>query len=775
MSADAAARQADGFVPKMLRDVVRDFAASRFTPECVAKLADDPSPELDSASWNAIAEMGWLGVAVAEADGGAGLGIAEQCIVFEELGRALAPSPHFPVIALAVPVIADTPDVLRSVISGASIVTVAWCESNGSATLAEPAATTMAARPAGEEWVLTGVKEAVTDLEVADAVIVTARDQDGVGLFLVSTGSPGVTVTATPSIDPTRRSARLTLDEAPGRRLADTETARSRLTATAVQARLALTFEALGAAENLLQTSVDYACTRYQFGKAIGAFQAIAGPLAQRFGEIGLARELATWAVRAVEADDAIAYVAAAAALEAAARAAVDTGETAIQVAGGIGFTHEHPLHRYLRRAIWIEQFDGGGAVRRREVAARVLDDAQPPAVVTLMDDAEAAAFRSEVDDWIQANLPTDWRGLDLIAGKAMHDRIRAAWQERMAQTGLLAAHWPTELGGRGAPPLHTAIFREEAIRAHPRVSHGDGGADLVAPLLMEYGTEAQRELYLGPIREETEIWGQGFSEPDAGSDLAALKARAARDGDGWVLNGSKTWTTYAPFAQWLFVLARTDPDSARHRGITCFIVPADARGVEIRPIRDIAGDTEFGEVFLTDVRVGDEHVLGAVNDGWSVAIMTLANERVIESCEDIGELGFMVDRLLDCVRGLPTGGAPAILDPVVRDQIAIMWCDLQAVRLMLHRSLVALTHSDVPGPEASVLKLAWSELAQRVARVGVQLFGGSATGDERADDVAAYWHYCYLISRAATIYAGTSEILRSVIAERVLGLPRSR
>jgi alkylation response protein AidB-like acyl-CoA dehydrogenase len=358
--------------------------------------------------------------------------------------------------------------------------------------------------------------------------------------------------------------------------------------------------------------------------------------------------------------------------------------------------------------------------------------------------------------------------------GKDSSFEARLAWQRVLDDGGWAAPSWPVADGGRGLGVVDRVQCDTEFARAEAPNVAGMLGINNVGPTIAAFGTEEQRAS-LPRIRSGEEIWCQGFSEPDAGSDLAALKTRAVRDGDGWVLSGSKTWTTYAPFAQWLFVLARTDPESVRHRGITCFIVPAHAPGVEIRPIRDIAGETEFGEVFLTDVRLGDEHVLGSVNDGWNVAIMTLANERVIESCEDIGELGFMVDRLLDCVRGLPAGTRPAIEDETVRDQVATIWCDLQAVRLMLHRSLVALTRTDMPEPDGSVLKLAWSELAQRVALLGVQRFGGASTADDRSIDVAAYWHHCYLMARATTIYAGTSEILRSVIAERVLGLPRSR
>jgi alkylation response protein AidB-like acyl-CoA dehydrogenase len=291
----------------------------------------------------------------------------------------------------------------------------------------------------------------------------------------------------------------------------------------------------------------------------------------------------------------------------------------------------------------------------------------------------------------------------------------------------------------------------------------------------MEHGTAEQQERFLGPIRTEMEIWGQGFSEPDAGSDLAALKTRAVRDGDDWVINGSKTWTTYASYVDWLFVLARTDPAARRHRGITCFIVEANAPGIEIRPIKDIAGDTEFGEVFFTDVRVPAENVLGGVNEGWGVAVMTLAHERVIEACEDIGESAFMFNRLIDCMRDVDPGGGRAADDPLARDTLARLWTAFQGVRLTQHRSLSALTSSDVPPPEASIVKLAWSEVGQRAARLGAELFGAIGGRGEHERHIAHFWQRCYLVSRSFTIYAGTSEILRSVIAERVLGLPRSR
>ena len=241
------------------------------------------------------------------------------------------------------------------------------------------------------------------------------------------------------------------------------------------------------------------------------------------------------------------------------------------------------------------------------------------------------------------------------------------------------------------------------------------------------------------------------------------------------MLNGQKTWSTYSPVAEWLFVLARTDPEASRHRGISCFIVNAKAPGVEIRPIRDIAGTDEFGEVFFTDVRVPASDFLGPVNQGWSVAVMTLAIERVIESCEDIGELDFLMDRLLDCLSDWCDEAAAYGADSAIRQQVATLWSQLQAVRLVQHRCLLALESSPVPPPESEILKLAWSELSQQVARLAMDLFGPLNNTSPRATTIARFWEFWYMMSRSVTIYAGTSEILRSVVAERILGLPRSR
>lgn len=761
----------DEGVRAALRETAAKYLAARISREDIAAQADGPEATLKRELWVEVASLGWTGLGLEESQGGAGLSLADRVVLFEEFGRSLTTLPFFSGVGLVTPVVREDDDLARRVAEGSSVVTLAWAERH--ATMTSPDLATVARHEGGAVY-LSGLKVRVPDLGVADEVIVSARGDGGTQLYLVSRAAPGVECYAEPSIDGTRRSGTLELRDAPARLLVGAPRSEAVLATVAREASVALCYEALGVADEVLRDAAAYAATRQQFGRPIGSFQAVAAPLADRYVALELARALAEWAARACDRGE-DADVAVAAAKAACAEAAIRTVEVAIQVAGAIGFTWEHHYHRFLRRALWIDGFEGGASSQRARVASALLDERRAPRVVEQYDDDDLAAFRSSVRAWIEASLPTDARGLDLVEPLETYEEVKEQWRRLMVDTGLLVAHWPESLGGRGESPLRTALFREEAIRAHPRVSHGDGGSDLVAPLLMAYGTDEQQRRYLDPIRRETEFWAQGFSEPDSGSDLASLKTRAVAEGDVWVLNGQKTWSTYAPVAEWLFVLARTDPDASRHRGITCFIVNAKAPGVEIRPIRDIAGTDEFGEVFFTDVRVPSSDVLGPVNEGWSVAVMTLAIERVIESCEDIGELDFLMDRLLDCLSDWGDDAAGYRRDAEVRQRVASLWSSLQALRLVQYRCLRALEESPVPPPESEILKLAWSEVSQQVARLGIDLFGPLAHTSSRASTIARFWEFWYMMSRSVTIYAGTSEILRSVIAERILGLPRSR
>lgn len=757
-----------------LRSTARSFFKAKMPLDRLAHLADLESDDLDRDLWDQFVQMGWTGITLPEEVGGAGADLSLMSVLMEEFGRSLCPSPFFASVGLAGPCLERDPSAAERLVSGVSTFTMGWAESPICVHLGDVGKVRCMAAEGSEGWRLRGVKRSVPDAGSVSEAIVTARTAEGVGLYLIDLSSPGVRLDSARSLDGTRREYSMLLRDVDATLIASPGQAAKLLPDLRRRALTLLSYEAIGLAERVLEDIVEYANERQQFGKPIGAFQAVSGPLVDAYVEIELARALAGWALRAIQLDDPAADVAVAAAKAAASDAAIDTVERSIQVAGAIGFTWEYHLHRFLRRALWIDAFEGTAKDHRKGVSTALLDQGLSPRTVEMMDAPDVAAFRAQVREWIHENLPAEESPSGTAPSLAVYEDVKARWRRAMCDSGELVAHWPREYGGRDTSPMITAVFREEAIRAHPRVSHGDCGYDLVAPLLMEYGTEEQKQRFLEPIRTETEIWTQAFSEPNAGSDLASLEARAVKRGNDWILNGNKIWCTYAPVADWIFVLARTDPKATRHRGISCFLVDASSPGVEIRPIRDIAGTLEFGEIFFRDVEVPDSNRLGGVNEGWLVAVMTLAHERVIESYEDIGELGYVFEKLLNGLRSGPGEEAPRGYDEIVRDSVAKLWYQLQAVRLVQYQAVRTLEGSDTPPPESEIVKLVWSEVAQDVARLGIYLFGSGPRAPD-AEEITAFWEWNYMDSRSLTIYAGTSEILRSVVAQRVLGLPRSR
>jgi alkylation response protein AidB-like acyl-CoA dehydrogenase len=312
--------------------------------------------------------------------------------------------------------------------------------------------------------------------------------------------------------------------------------------------------------------------------------------------------------------------------------------------------------------------------------------------------------------------------------------------------------------------PRFQAIYLEEEARAEAPPHLGVIGLGMAGPTIITRGTEAQKVRFLQPLLAADEIWCQGFSEPGAGSDLAGVRTSARLDGDRFVLDGQKVWSSYAHIADFCILLARSDPDSQRHAGLTYVIVDMHAPGVEVRPLRQITGEAEFNEIFLSGVEVPLDNVIGDVGGGWDVAMTTLLHER--------GTLGFaLVARLEVQVRKLVALAADRGATPLQREAIAREWIHVQALRVTAYRSLSALERTGIPGPEGSILKLQWSEANQRVTKLALELLGPEA----QIVDNGGYWQHQQLRSRGNTIEAGTSEILRNIIAERVLGLPRSR
>jgi alkylation response protein AidB-like acyl-CoA dehydrogenase len=385
---------------------------------------------------------------------------------------------------------------------------------------------------------------------------------------------------------------------------------------------------------------------------------------------------------------------------------------------------------------------------------------------VDFRDSPDEAAFRKELREWIDANKPPD---TGHRAGRG-EDEVQRDWARRLHEGGYAGLTWPEEFGGRGLPHTYQAILLEESARAETPEHIGVIGLGMAGPTIIAHGTDAQKEAYLGPILSGGEVWCQGFSEPGSGSDLASLKARGELDGDEFVVNGQKVWSSFAHIADRCILLVRTDPEAPKHKGITYLLVDMHSPGVEVRPLRQITGDPEFNEIFFSDVRVPKENVLGDVNDGWRVAMTTLMHER--------GTLGFALTARLEVLTrkliaaAKETGAAD---DPLVRDEIAKRWSDLQALRFTNYRALTQLMKTGIPGPEGSVAKLHWSETNQLLTKLALRILGPEAQLDGEDGFWNGFWQYQQLRSRGNTIEAGTSEILRNIIAERVLGLPRAR
>ena len=380
-----------------------------------------------------------------------------------------------------------------------------------------------------------------------------------------------------------------------------------------------------------------------------------------------------------------------------------------------------------------------------------------------LRDTPDEVAFRAEARAWIGANLPDELRG-----GASSETPLRD-WSRKLSEAGYVGLTWPKEYGGAAAPYSYQAILLEELARAEAPQHIGVIGLGMAGPTIMAHGTIQQKERYLPKILSADEIWCQGFSEPGAGSDLASVRTKVDVRDDGFVLNGQKVWSSWAHIAEFCILVGRNEPDAPPHQGLTYVIVDMHAPGVEVRPLRQITGEAEFNEIFLTDVFVPRENLLGEVGEGWAVAMTTLLHER--------GTLGFALTGVLDvAVRkliALATEHSDG--NELLRDRVAREWIELQALKLTNSRALTRLMQSGVPGPEGSVTKLRWSESSQRLTTLALELLGPDAQLVDEDGREGGYWQHAQLRSRGNTIEAGTSEILRNIIAERVLGLPRGR
>ena len=684
--------------------------------------ADEPLPDF----WDEICSLGWPGLHVAEEHGGSGYGLSELVVVVEQMGRALAPGPFVPtVIASAVLAAAKDADDLRArllpgLTAGTTIGAVALPgDAGGTSVLLGPDGSAT-----GSAVVLGG--------GLADVLLIPVGDD----VAVVETGADGVTVTTPVNLDPTRRTARVTLDGAPAAVLPGAQQALTDL------ARTILAAEATGVARECTEMAAEYAKVREQFGRPIAMYQAVKHHCANML----VATELATAAVwdaarAAATGGDQLSYTAAMAAALAGPTADL-CAQLNVQVHGGIGFTWEHDAHLYLRRgtslatlldadaaAVDVVDLTRSGVRRQRSVDL-------PP---------EAEAIRGTVRSFAESI-----SGLD-----------PAAQREQLIESGYVMPHWPAPYGRDASAVEQLVVEQEFGAAGVKRPAYGITGWVILT--LIQHATADQVTRWVNPALRQEVVWCQLFSEPDAGSDAAGIKTRGTRVEGGWLVNGQKVWTSGAHIAKRGFATVRTDPDVPKHSGITTMVIDMEADGVEVRPLKMPTGNSEFNEVFFSDVFVPDDDVVGPVDGGWTVARATLGNESVSIGG---GQGGMAVpgDAFIPPFDAHPSrlaGGAGRIGRYIATDQ-AMAALNLRSA----HRAVAG----GGPGPEGNVTKLVLSENGHEAAAMSAELAGPDALFMDGAGAMAGM---LVLMHRAMSIAGGTSEIKRNQIGERILGLPR--
>ncbi len=390
----------------------------------------------------------------------------------------------------------------------------------------------------------------------------------------------------------------------------------------------------------------------------------------------------------------------------------------------------------------------------------------------------EQQSFRDEVRDWLKKNLPKDWvarlRQSSDVPRPEAYELLRE-WQRRMYEAGFVGLTWPKEYGGRGLTFMEEMILHEELAlhRAPPVLNILAIG--MAGPTIIAYGSEEQKKRYPPKMLSCEEIWCQGYSEPNAGSDLAALGTRAVQDGGYYVVNGQKVWTSLAHVADWMMLLARTDPDAPKHKGITYFLLDMHSPGITVKPLRQLTGDAEFNEVYFDNVRVHESQILGGVNNGWAVGMTTLMYERLALGFGLQVRLRIALDGLVELCRNTKKNGVPMTQDRVMRQKLAQLWIDTEVFKYTGARAITKLLKGELPGPEASSGKMMWVEGHQRLQELAMEIEGPYSQIMKGSPWAVAegLWQHTFLRSRANSIEGGTTEIQKNIIGERVLGLPK--
>jgi alkylation response protein AidB-like acyl-CoA dehydrogenase len=757
------------------RDSARDFLSRTDYLQRARQIRSAPSG-FDRDVWNSIADAGWLSVLLPAELGGLGLGLKEIAAICEETGAHLLPEPfvaagvQFAQALCAVPDSDLKSDLAARLAEGRLIAGVAWQEQAGQEDTG-PIETT--AGDDGQHVVLNGRKRFVVPGGGADGWLVSAIHDGQTGLFWIAAGTAGLTVDDERRVDGSVMTT-LRLDQVripAACMLANGETARNAVAAANDAARIAQGAELIGVARRALSLTLDYLNTRHQFGKPIGSFQALQHRMVDAFIQVELASACITEALAGIDRAPENAAAMASRIKARCAHAALHVTRLAIQFHGAMGFTDECDIGLYFKRALALSSWLGNAATHRQRYSALhkrepVQEEASAQnAPIPSQADWDAmgeAEFRRMVRGFFQRNFPAQLRNMP----RRLHwDEIKD-WYFTLSRQGWIAPAWPKQFGGMGLPPDKLLAFIDEQEKFGVARTP-DQGIVMVGPLLIKHGNPQQQQAFLPRILSGEHVWCQGYSEPNAGSDLASLRTEAVVDGDDFVVNGQKIWCTLAQDATHVFLLVRTDKTAKKQAGISFLLVDLATQGITIRPIRDIAGHEEFCELFFDNARVPRANMVGEMNGGWTIAKALLGFERIFLGSPRQSQ--YALAQLDQLARARKLFNDPAFVARFAELQLDV--ADLGAA--YAHFADIVKRGDTLP-PSVSLLKIVATETYQKIGMLLAESADEWAgqSGDAQLDGVRMNVLAPLFNATSATIYGGTNEIQRNIIAGQVLNLP---
>jgi alkylation response protein AidB-like acyl-CoA dehydrogenase len=764
----------DGELRRLLRDAAATFARRGGIGRSRALRATRPG--MDADTWKQMAEQGWLGIIVPEEFGGQGLGFGEMAVVVEELARTLSPEPVVASSVLSASLLMATDN---AALKKALLTKIA----SGEAVVGAAVAGRFSGAPAvnAKDSVLNGVAYHVYPVLSATDFIVAAKDEGGLALYHVPANAAGLSIKDELRADQTFAGTLTFKDVKAGSLLAKGDKAEAALRRATDAATIMTCAEHYGCMQQALEITLGYMRTRVQFGKAIGSYQA----LQHRAVDLWIQKELSMVsladAVKALDnpktTTDQLSMAASRAKSRLGDAAHIICRET-IKLHGAIGFTDEYDVGLFLRRAMALNAWLGNPVEHRRRYGKLLQQagdqsekrESVPFSAVFLQDDKADVdwnsfsdeEFRAGVFAWFDKNYPHDMRHM----GRRGSGKEMAPWMQKISRKGWIAPAWPKKWGGMGLSPAKQIIYIEERERVGV-MRDPDMGIVMFGPMLMRWGTEEQKQQYLPRIVANEDIWCQGYSEPNAGSDLASLQTTAVLDGDHWVINGSKIWTSSAPSADHMFLLARTDKDAKKQEGITFFILDMNTPGFTMRPIRNIAGHEEFAQEYFENVRIPKENVVGEINKGWTVAKSLLGFERLNSGSPRPARAALMaVEKVAKA------GGAWD--DAEFQAKYVKVHLDIADLSAAYQRFADLMSLGDNPGPELSQLKIVVASATQLASELLMETAGGAGAnlGFEDIEGDAVNLTGSFFHHFGSMIASGTNDIQRNIISKRILELP---